>query len=87
MANIFRKLLKDVVEETIKETVDPLAHFEEEDDIDEEEYEELYEYQKQLAINEDSGYFKDHPEDIPSCCNACGGPYPLCRWSCKVFDD
>ena len=26
-------------------------------------------------------------EDIPECCVACGGPYPDCMTSCKIFDD
>ena len=26
-------------------------------------------------------------EDIPECCIACGGPYPQCTTSCKIFDD
>ena len=25
--------------------------------------------------------------DIPECCIACGGPYPQCMTSCKIFDD
>lgn len=31
-------------------------------------------------INDDDG-------DIPSGCVACGGPYPSCKTSCKMFDD
>ncbi len=23
----------------------------------------------------------------PECCRACGGPYPSCMTSCKIFDD
>ena len=23
----------------------------------------------------------------PDCCNACGGPYPSCMSSCKIFDN
>lgn len=26
-------------------------------------------------------------ESIPECCVACGGPYPDCVKSCKIFDD
>lgn len=26
-------------------------------------------------------------EDMPECCIACGGPYPQCTTSCKLFDD
>lgn len=25
--------------------------------------------------------------DEPECCKACGGPYPDCMTSCKIFDD
>lgn len=25
--------------------------------------------------------------DEPECCRACGGPYPSCVTSCKIFDD
>lgn len=26
-------------------------------------------------------------ENIPECCKSCGGPYPSCLTSCKIFDD
>lgn len=26
-------------------------------------------------------------DDEPDCCKACGGPYPSCMTSCKIFDD
>lgn len=26
-------------------------------------------------------------DDMPECCKACGGPYPDCMSSCKIFDD
>lgn len=29
----------------------------------------------------------DDPDDMPSGCKACGGPYPSCKTSCKLFDD
>lgn len=32
-------------------------------------------------------YYEDPDDDIPECCIACGGPYPSCRNSCKIFDD
>lgn len=38
-----------------------------------EEYENLYD-----SPNEDN---------MPECCIACGGPYPDCMTSCKIFDD
>ncbi len=25
--------------------------------------------------------------DEPECCRACGGPYPDCTTSCKIFDE
>ncbi len=34
----------------------------------------------------DDGYCDDEI-DIPECCRACGGPYPDCMTSCKMFDD
>ena len=24
---------------------------------------------------------------IPACCDACGGPYPLCAGGCPIMDD
>lgn len=33
---------------------------------------------------EDDTYDED---DIPEGCAACGGPYPSCTSSCKLFDD
>lgn len=45
-------------------------------EIDEMEYE--YEEDDPLASAE---------EEIPAYCEACGGPYPDCRASCKLFDD
>lgn len=30
---------------------------------------------------------KEYNRYIPSGCNACGGPYPLCKMGCPVFDD
>lgn len=29
----------------------------------------------------------DDNSDMPECCIACGGPYPNCMTSCKLFDD
>lgn len=31
-------------------------------------------------------YYERHPEQIPSGCRACGGPYPECKSSCNLFD-
>lgn len=30
---------------------------------------------------------KESDADEPECCKACGGPYPECMTSCKIFDD
>jgi len=30
---------------------------------------------------------EDEEDDMPECCAACGGPYPQCMTSCKIFDD
>ena len=32
-------------------------------------------------------YFDDSDEEPPFGCKACGGPYPQCKTSCKLFDD
>lgn len=35
-------------------------------------------------------YYSSSQESIleePECCRACGGPYPRCMTSCKIFDD
>ncbi|MCI9004412.1 MAG: hypothetical protein HFH39_04060 [Lachnospiraceae bacterium] len=39
--------------------------------------------------DEEEDYYDgtDAEEDIPEGCAACGGPYPECMISCKVFDD
>lgn len=56
-------------------------------------------YVKQSTVNR---HFSNHPihndyseyyDDLkminnePDCCKACGGPYPNCMSSCKIFDD
>lgn len=46
-------------------------------EIDEMEYE--YEDGDPFAADLEDG--------IPACCEACGGPYPDCRASCKLFDE
>lgn len=32
-------------------------------------------------------YFVDDDSEPPIGCQACGGPYPQCKTSCKLFDD
>jgi hypothetical protein len=31
--------------------------------------------------------YTDPDANTPACCIACGGPYPDCLTSCKIFDD
>ena len=45
------------------------------------EYETEYEYEYD---DEEDDIFSD---EIPQGCAACGGPYPQCTTSCKLFDD
>lgn len=41
-----------------------------------------------LEYDEDGDLdFDDDDSDIPEGCAACGGPYPQCTSSCKLFDD
>ena len=42
------------------------------------EYEDVY---------EDEEEYEDDEDGMPSCCVACGGPYPSCMSSCSIFDD
>lgn len=32
-------------------------------------------------------YSDKDTDEMPECCIACGGPYPDCMTSCKIFDD
>lgn len=51
-------------------------------------YSERYDEWNVDPDNKLSEDFDDDDEDsIPSCCRACGGPYPSCMTSCKIFDD
>lgn len=43
-------------------------------------YEDLYYY-----INQ-TNQRKSKPDKVPVGCKACGGPYPLCKDSCNLFD-
>lgn len=48
------------------------------------------EYRERKRIKRNSNkdnYYERHPEKKPSCCSSCGGPYPLCRDGCNLFDD
>lgn len=39
--------------------------------------------------NEYEDYYDPYQEilEMPDCCKACGGPWPDCEISCKIFDD
>ena len=41
-------------------------------------------YQEEGMFIED---YAEDPDAIPPGCAACGGPYPQCKTSCKIFDD
>lgn len=40
-----------------------------------------------LFDNHDIFINKEEHEEMPQCYSACGGPYPDCMTSCKLFDD
>ena len=40
-----------------------------------------------FEINDDDFDIYSEDSDVPGVCEACGGPYPMCRESCKIFDD
>ena len=52
-------------------------------------------WKKHIDDEPPKGYFDDKEEpfdneesdDIPFVCRACGGPYPDCTDSCKIFED
>lgn len=45
---------------------------------------DIEDYDSEEEIYSYSSYEND---DMPECCVACGGPYPNCMTSCKIFDD
>lgn len=57
------------------------------------EIEELdYEYESademELGLDERGDEYLIFRDDMPPAgCKACGGPYPYCKASCKMFDD
>lgn len=53
-------------------------------EIDEMEYEYEYEDEEEWTSEMLNNYEGDVP---PVGCRACGGPYPHCKISCKLFDD
>lgn len=50
---------------------------------------EYEQWEEQQEI--ESGFYDDEEDDDeldePECCRACGGPWPDCESSCKIFDD
>lgn len=50
-------------------------------------------YHNQNNNEKSSEFFEEEYEEdyeldgIPFCCLACGGPYPNCTDSCRLFDD
>lgn len=38
-------------------------------------------------IDEDNIIEEDEEDDVPEGCEACGGPYPDCKYSCNLFDE
>ena len=53
-------------------------------EIDEMDYEYEHEGEKEWTSELFGLYKGDIP---PSGCRACGGPYPYCKTSCKLFDE
>lgn len=47
---------------------------------------EFGEIEQQIQAKEESDDNIDY-STMPECCKACGGPYPSCTTSCKIFDD
>lgn len=55
-------------------------------EMDEMDYE--YEQDKGYEKEWTSELMEIYRDDIPSVgCRACGGPYPYCKTSCKLFDE
>lgn len=50
---------------------------------------------EEMHRRDENGYYYEHPEElgdgsgnvIPPGCRTCGGNYPLCADSCKIFDN
>lgn len=38
------------------------------------------------TYEDDYGYIYSEPEIVPKACKECGGPYPDCMESCKMYD-
>lgn len=55
------------------------------DDYEDENYN--YDYEDEDEDEDYDDYEDDDPFKMPFCCQACGGPWPDCMTSCKIFDD
>lgn len=40
-----------------------------------------------IETDEDELYSYSEGDELPYVCTTCGGPYPQCTSSCKMFDD
>lgn len=54
-------------------------------------YPDASDHSKETELKDEPEYTprlrKEYKGNIPSGCNACGGPYPLCKMGCPIFDD
>ena len=55
------------------------------EEVDEMEYE--YEYDEEDEEDDYNDIFGENKNKPPKGCLMCGGPYPYCMISCKMFDD
>lgn len=47
-----------------------------------------YDYEEDEEMEWTSEILNTYGGDVPPAgCNACGGPYPYCKSSCKIFED
>lgn len=51
------------------------------DEEDEDDYNDFYDE------DDEDEFDRDDDSKMPECCKACGGPWPKCKISCKIFDD
>lgn len=57
-------------------------------EIEELDYEYESEDEMELGLDERGDEYLIFRDDMPPAgCKACGGPYPYCKASCKMFDD
>lgn len=41
----------------------------------------------EIIFDNEDDFLYESEDEIPEGCAACGGPYPYCKTSCKIFDD